>query len=360
MKKVFFLLSLLSLTFVSSMAKEYAFKLTPNDDSNIDCYVSYDTSTKKFSLKTVESSTLDLVMGMFFGIPVDTSDEKEEVIVYDNEPNVSLYHSTANQNWGGNANELLFIDPEGYILFGAYIDPVKFDYDDRRKSYIVLPTKEGIEKFICCAVLKENYEPFDALLALSRSVDSYSSDSPSSAASSAASSATQKDSSFLQYILKPAARYSVLDIKKWNWSKIEKTLKADFGNKSITVQKLSSPYRIFYIQTKSVQIAGKSPDFVDISKDTRKPLSISYTYTFLFDTDREALSFSEILKNKVQGSCGDILRPVEKRDGEKWPQSFIGDYEYGGLDYSVHVMTSTWGDDKFSSNLIVHLFFHDK
>jgi len=332
-------------------AKEYSFTITPLDkDISYHYLVKYDTYSKNFSLILEEDDYTEFYY-LFFGISPTEDEEPERIAVYENQPDVSLYLSEDKLNWGGNGNELLFVNKEGYIIFGAYVDSVKFDTDNRRKSYALINTKAGIEKVQCCAMLPKNYEPIDELIKFANPVTN---DSSSSASQSSSSTNSTSNPSIKYYVTKVFGNFDVKSFAYKFFSQIEKELKSMF-QKEVVVQNLSSAFKTYDVYNPALTVNGRQPSSIRFSKLSSKPLNIQYGYTFKFDTASEAESFARSLLNAVSQQCADVLTASDKTS-EDTLCSYIGDYRYNGITYTVQVSARKESFGEYFSLLTISIF----
>lgn len=339
--KIIEFLILLSLCVVPVLAEEYSFKIMPlyQDD---DCYlysykVIYDVSSKKFSLSKDYSS------GSFFLL------DKPEEFIFKRHPNVEIYHSSKTKNWGGNANELIFTDRSGEVLFGVYIDPVKFDIDNRRKSYILTRANNKIVKVIGCATLSEDYEPVDGLLRMSKDLGKVG--SASNNTYNKISSLSLKD-----YICKIYGALDPKSISKMNWKDIPAAIYSTSG-KVPEEYKITSSYRKYTIYSPDFTILGIIPSDVEVWRSTGSLISVDYDYHikhFPLNEVTEANKLAEELRETVDRALGKFLKPCE---GKEPYVRYIGTYNGNGLEYSIQTYSNKWGENEIIVGLSISIFF---
>lgn len=343
-KNGFVLLMLLLLCVVSVQAKEYSFKLMPVSEEYDYYYkVRYDAASKKFSL----SKDYDTSLGFLFLLDTDS---KPEEFIFKNHPNVEIYHSSKTKNWGGNANELIFADRSGKVLFGVYIDPVKFNKDNRRKSYILTRVNNRIVKVIGCATLRKNYEPVDELLGISKSLGKDGSIS-SYNTSDQISSLRLKD-----YICKIYGTLDPKRISKMKWEDIPAAIYSASG-KVPEEYIITSSYRRYTIKTPGFKILGITPADVEVWRSINSLIGVDYNYhikRFPLNEVAEANKLAEELREAVDRALGRFLKPCE---GKEPYVRYIGTYEDNGLEYSIQTYSNKWGENEIVVGLSISIFF---
>jgi len=204
----------------------------------------------------------------------------------------------------------------------------------------------AVEKLQCCVMLPEDYQPVDELMKYATPIN----DAPA-ASSKPASGKPIKD-----YVTKVFGIYDVTTFAKNSFSKIEKELKSLFG-KDIVVHNLSTTHRMYDVYNPSIKVNGRQPYKINFSKSKGNLLLIDYDYSFKFDSAAEAKSFAQSLKKAVEQQCGFRLN-ADSPDSKDELCSYIEDYHYKNIEYSVLIMATKQNDGDYLTSLGMTIFFH--
>lgn len=135
-KKLLAFLTIFTLCSLHSFAKDYNFNVSSNASEDAENHWSATLSVTPNDIKFTLNKTL-MDVQTFIPIP------KEKVMYYNNVPLSGFLHSTKDFNYGGKENELWFVNDNGIIIFGIYIDPQEIGYDKHHYGYILIPNSKG-------------------------------------------------------------------------------------------------------------------------------------------------------------------------------------------------------------------------
>lgn len=333
MKKVIIISLLLITAIFDFHAKEFTFYMSPIDDDSYSYKVIYNPTTKRFTFMLEEEPVSDY---LFY----KDDEDLERKIIFDNIAGVELYITDNQKNYGGNQGELLFITPDNIILFGAYVDPKKFDYDNRRKCYAIIGIKgKGLVKEDCYAMLQDQYLPFDEMIKLAKPLSSLQTTSKSTSTVS-----NSKTFSIMDYITKFFGVYDLREIGKDSYPKIENNLKKIFG-KDISVDKFKPNFQTFEINEPNNRMNGYKPYKLSLSKGVFDMIGLVYEYTFSFDDEAEAMRFKNSLCNSINKDCSIVM--TEDTTKGKDDISYNGEYKYKQVTYFLYVYYSKRFDGKY-------------
>lgn len=137
-KKLLVFLTIITFSALNSFG-EFTFAVSSNADNDTENHWVAKLGVNE-AAKTLELSLKRTLMEFSFLLPIP----KETVTYFDHEPIPNFVQSTKGFNYGGKEDELLFINNNGVIIFGIYVDPQESGNNRRHNGYIIVPGAKGV------------------------------------------------------------------------------------------------------------------------------------------------------------------------------------------------------------------------